>query len=228
MSRWIASTLSDQLYFAAPSTLSDYETLSAPPRHIQKIITLCVLYGIDFHGFLRSCGLPLDQDGRDPIPDQLVPRQSPNRSHELQPSNGQEDLLEHGGFLDSLLKQWEEIPLFLRHCLNEITGLKNFSLSDLFWVGGDKIPSQPLLSNATFVVVNRRVKNPVRSKTACESPLCLLLKRDGSYLCGCCVQHQGNLVVRTYPGGRLATQQFRNGVDAEVIGQIMTILRRIL
>src|ERR1700731_743457 len=47
MSRWIASTLSDELYFAAPSTLSDYETLSDPPRHIQKIITLAALLHAD-------------------------------------------------------------------------------------------------------------------------------------------------------------------------------------
>jgi hypothetical protein len=228
MSRWVASTLSDKLYFAAPSTLSDYETLSAPPRHIQKIITLCVLYCIDFEGFLRSCGLPLDQGGHEPIPDELVPRQPPNRSYDLQASNKQEHLPEHGGLLDSLLKQWEEIPLFLRHCLNEITGLKNFSLSDVFWVGGDKVPSHPLLSNATFVVVNRRVKNPAQSKTACESPLSVLLRRDGSYLCSCCALHQGNLVVRAYPSGRFATQQFKNGIDAEVVGQVTTILRRIL
>jgi len=228
MSRWIASTFSDQLYFAAPSTLSGYETLSAPPRHIQKIIALCILYCIDFQRFLRSCGLPLDQDGREPIPDELVPRQSPNRSHDLHAPNGQEHLPAHGGFLDSLLKQWEEIPFFLRHCLNEITGLKNFSLSDVYWVGGDQSPSHPLLINATFVVVNRRVKNPVQSRTACEPPLCLLLKRDGSYLCGCCALHQGNLVVRAYPGGRLATQQFRNGIDAEVVGQVTMVLRRLL
>ena len=226
-SRWIASTLSDQLYFAAPSTLSDYETLSVPPRHIQKIITLCILYRIDFQEFLQACGLPLDQDGHDPIPDELVPRQPPNRSHDLHAPNGQENLPEHRSFLDSLLKQWEEVPLFLRHSFNELTGLKNFSLSDVFWVGGDKAPNHPLLSNATFVVVNRRVKNPVQSKTACEPPLCLLLRRDGSYLCGCCAVHQGNLVVRAYPGGRLATQQFRNGIDAEVIGQVTTILRKL-
>ena len=228
MSRWIASTLSDQLYFAAPSTLSDYETLSAPPRHIQKVITLCALYCIDFQGFMRACGLPLDHEGRQPIPDELVPRQPPNRSHDLHAPNGQGHLLEHGGFLDSLLEQWEQVPFFLRHLFNEITGLKNFSLSDVFWVGGDRMPSHPLLSNATFVVVNRRVKNPVQLKNACEPPLCLLLKRGGSYLCGCCALHQGNLVVRAYPGGRLATQQFRNGIDAEVVGKVTAIVRRLL
>lgn len=227
MSRWIASTLSDQLYFAAPSTLSDYETLSAPPRHMQKIITLCILYCIEFQGFLRSCGLPLDQDGREPIPDELVPRQAPSRNQGLHVGSEKESLQERNGLLGFLTKQWEEVPLFLRHSLNEITGLKNFSLTDVYWVGGDKVPSHPLLINATFVVLNRRVKNPVQSRTACEPPLCLLLKRDGSYLCGCCALHQGNLVVRAYPSGRLATQQFRSGIDAEVIGQVTTILRRL-
>jgi len=228
LSRRIANTLSDELYFAAPSTLSDYETLSTPPRHIQKIITLCVLYCIYFDEFLRTGELPLDQAGHDPIPDELVPRQAPIRSPDLQASNGQEHLPEHGSFLDSVLKQWEEVPLFLRHSLNELAGLKKFSLSDVFWVGGDKAPSHPLLINAAFVVVNRRVKNPTQSKTACQPPLCLLLKRDGSYLCGCCALHQGNLVVRSYPGGRLATSQFRNGIDAEVVGQVTTVLRRLL
>ena len=228
MSRWIASTLSDELYFAAPSTLSDYETLSAPPRHIQKIITLCILYCIDFHEFLGACGLPLDQDGREPIPDELVPRQPPNRIQGLHVPNGQEDLPEHRGFLDSLLKQWEEVPLFLRHSFNELTNLRNFSLSDVFWVGGDEAPIHPLLINATFVVVNRRVKNPAQSKVVCEPPLCLILKRDGSYLCGCCALHQGNLVVRAYPGRPLGTQQLRNGIDAEVVGQVTTVLRRLL
>ncbi|HET8922540.1 MAG TPA: hypothetical protein VFN26_06040 [Candidatus Acidoferrum sp.] len=228
LSRRIANTLSDELYFAAPSTLSDYETLSTPPRHIQKIITLCVLYCIYFDEFLRTGELPLDQSGHDPIPDELVPRQVPNQSSGLDIPNGQESIKEHAGFLDSLMKQWEEVPLFLRHSLNELTGLKNFSPSDVFWVSGDKASSNPLLINTTFVVVNRRVKNPAQSKTVCEPPLCLLLKRDGSYLCGCCAVHQGNLVVRAYPGGRLATQQFRNGIDAEMIGQVTTILRRLL
>jgi hypothetical protein len=228
MSRWIASTLPDEHYFAAPSTLSDYETLSAPPRHIQKIITLCVLYCIDFRKFLRASGLPLDHEGRDPIPDELVSRQLPKRSHGRAPSEEEGSQLH--GFLDSVMKQWEEVPLFLRHSLNEFTGLKNFSLSDVFWVGGDKTPSHPLLINATFVAVNRRVKKPAQStaKVVREAPLYVILKRDGSYLCGCCTLQQGSLVVHTYPGGPIGTQQFRNGIDAEVIGQVTTILRRLL
>src|SRR5580692_4902799 len=226
MSQWVASRLADQLYFAAPSTLSDYETLSDPPRHIQKIITLCVLYCIDFQEFLRASGLPLDLVGHEPIPDEVLPRQSPSRNQGLHVGSERENPQVPNGFLGPLTQQWEEVPFFLRHSLNELAGLKNFSLSDVFWVGGDEAPIHPLLINATFVVVNRRVKNPVQTKTICEPPVCLILKRDGSYLCGCCAQHQGILVVRAYSGGRLAIGQFRNGVDAEVIGQVTMVLRR--
>lgn len=227
MSRWIAGTLEDQLYFAAPSTLSDYETLSAPPRHLQKILTLCVLYSIDFQEFLRACGLSPEQDGREPIPDELVPRQPPDCRHDMHIPMRQENGPEQGRFLDFLLEQWNEIPLFLRPALNELTGLRRFSLQDVFWVGGDQAPIHPLLNNATFVVVNRRIRRPAAPKPECPSPLCLLLLRDGSYLCGCCALHRGNLLVRAYPNGRLETRKFRDGADAEAIGQVTTILRKL-
>lgn len=230
ISRSIANTLSDEIYFAAPSTLSDYETLSGPPRHIQKIITLCVLYCIDFAVFLRASELPLDQIGHDAIPDELVPRQAPPQSPASTVPDGQAVLPEHGGFLDTLLKQWDSVPLFLRHSLSELTGQRNFSPADLYWVGGDKTPSHPLLVNAAIVAVNRRIKNPSTSKgrATCDLPLHLILKRDGSYLCGRCGLEQGNLVVHAYPDGPFGTRQFRNGTDAEVVGQVTAILRRLL
>jgi len=229
MSRWISDTLSDELYFTAPSTLSDYETLSGPPRHIQKIITLCVLYCIDFEEFLQACGLPLDQIGHEAIPDQLIPRRSPDRSLRLPMTDGQGSMGEQNGFLVPLIMQWEEIPLFLRHSVNELASLRNFSLSDVYWVGGNETPAHPLLIKATFVAVNRRIKKPAKStaSTVCEQPICLILKRDGSYLCGRCALHLENLTVHGYPGGPFCTQQFRNGIDAEVVGQVTTILRRL-
>lgn len=228
ISRLIADTLSDELYFTAVSTLSDYEALPAPPRHIQKIITLCLLYCIGFHEFLRASGLPLDKAGRGPIPDELILRQLPGGNHGLQVS-GQNSAREPSRFVAALVNQWEEVPLFLRFSLDEITGLKGFSLSDLFWVGGDKAKLHPLLINATFVVVNRRARkpSPPTQDAVCEEPLYLILKRDGSYLCGPCTLDEGNLVIHGYPGGPVGAQQFRDGIDAEVVGQVTTMLRRL-
>lgn len=228
-SRWIARTLSDDLYFAAASTLSDYETLSVPPRHIQKIITLCILYCIDFREFLRACGLSMEEEGQEPIPDELLPRNVPSPSYDHRAGADGERREEHPGFLASMLNEWQEVPLFLRHSLEGLTGIKNFSLSDVFWVGGDKAPIHPLLINAAFIAVNRRVKKPVHSFTlaVCTQPIYLILKRAGTYLCGRCVLEDENLVVHSYPGGPLDIQRFRNGVDAEVVGQVTTILRRL-
>src|SRR6202041_3457253 len=143
MSRWIARSLADESYFAATSTLSDYETLSAPPRHIQKAITLCVIYAIDFVQFLVASGLPLDREGHDPMPDELVPREAPDRENPRSLEAERQTFAEPSGFLDSLLKRWGEVPLFLRHSHDELTGLKSVSLSDLFWVGGDEARIHP-------------------------------------------------------------------------------------
>lgn len=229
VSRQIAGRLSDELYFAAPSTLSDYETLSAPPRHIQKIITLCGMYGIAFREFLRCSGLALEQAGRDGIPDELVPREVPDRGENFRPDSGATDPLEENGFLDSLLRQWEEIPLFLRDALSGLTGLKSVTLSDVFWVGGNRNPLHPTLVNAALVLVNRRIKKARQhpERPACQQPLYLILKRSGGYLCGPCSLNDGNLVVPAYPAGSARAQVLRDGVDAEVIGQIIAILRRL-
>jgi len=229
-SRWIAEMLSDSTYFAAPSTLSDYETLSEPPRHIQKICTLCILYGIEFREFLRMSNLPLGEEGRDPLPDRLLPRSLPARAHGLWDRSHPNDDQTPEDFLARFVTQWEEVPLFLRRSLAELAGLKKFSLSDVFWVGGERTPMHPLLVNATLVSVNRRAKKPTStgSEAFWTQPIYVILKRNGEYLCGHCTLNRNNLVVHSCAGGSFSAQRFRNGVDAEVVGQVGAILRRLL
>ena len=230
MTRWIAQILADELYFAAASTLSDYETLLAPPRHVQKIITLCIVYSIGFWNFLHASNLSLESAGNEPIPEEFLPRQIPHRGNESDIADAEVvSTARQTGFLDGLITQWEEIPFFLRSSLNELAGITNLSLSDVYWVGGDRNPIHPWLINATFVVVNRRVKKPVQSiaTTFWEQPLYLFLARDGSYFCGCCTLQQDLLVVHPYPDRPFSPRQFRNGTDAEVIGQVTAILRRL-
>jgi hypothetical protein len=228
ISRWIATSLADESYFAATSTLSDYETLSAPPRHIQKAITLCIVYSIDFAELLETSGLPLDREGRDPMPDQLIPREAPDQQGRPSLIDERQAFIEPAGFLASLLERWQEVPLFLRHSLDELTGLKSTSLSDLFWVGGDEAPIHPWLRDASLVAINRRIKKPAPAEATFYQPLYLVLARDGSYLCGCCALHDDELVVHLYPGMPLGARRFRNGIDAEVIGQVTAILRRLV
>ena len=230
LSRSIAGTLADQMYFTAAGTLSDYENLSSPPRHIQKIISLCVLYCIDFWTFLRAGGLPLDALGNDPLPDEMIGRGGLPRNRTCDDLAGTRRLGgESSGFLSTLIDQWEELPLFLKNALPMFTRLKDFSLSDIFWVGGNRDPVHPCLAGATFVTVNRRAKTPVQStaRTAWEQPLYILLTRDGSFLCGSCTLQENILIVHPHSDRPHSAMRLRNGIDAEVIGQVTAIFRRL-
>ena len=231
LSQWIAHTLGDQTYFAAPGTLSDYENVSPPIHHIQKIVSLCVLYCIDFWTFLRLGGLPVDELGHDPLPDEIIPRAGLPRTR---PSKEKVEPKHIGGgekpgFLSTLIDQWEALPLFITSALPEISGLKNVSLSDIFWVGGNHNPIHPCLADASLLAVNRRVKIPSRTTapTVWEQPVYIVLLRDGSYLCGSCVLRQGILTVHPHSDAPNSSIRLRNGIDAEVIGQVTTILRKL-
>ncbi len=225
LSREMSRALSDGTYFAAPSTLSDYETLSRPPRQIKKVMALCAVYGIEFERLLRAGGLALDQAGREPMPDALLARQTPARMQavtEQKPAHAVD-------LPGSMWEAWEEIPLFLRFWLDEITGIRNTSLNDVFWVGGEQEPRHPMLTNAVLAAVNRRARKLVPRKAGGSwgGPPHMILLRDGEYLCGRCTLDRGSLVVEGYPRGGISTREFRNRIDAEVVGEVTAVLRRL-
>lgn len=228
-SRRIAQLLCDELYFAAIGTLSDYEALSRPPRHVQKIVSLCILYCTGFWDFLRAAGLDNESLGGDPIPDRLCLRAVPGRVEPAGEDTDGNHIGREGTFLKQLIEQWEEIPPFIKDAIGSVANLKDVSLSDIFWVGGDRNPIHPYLTNATFAVVNRRIKKPVATpaQTLWEQPLYIILKRHGSFLCGACTLEQNLLYIHPYPNLIFAPRQFRVGIDAEVIGQVTAIARRL-
>jgi transcriptional regulator with XRE-family HTH domain len=226
----IAALLTDRRYFAAPGTLADYEHGSSPLHHIQKIISLCTVYSIEFWDFIRAAGLSTDSLGQGPLPDELVLRRNlpgPRVSAEtLPPPNHSPDQNE---FLSFLLEQWREIPLFLSRALPSISNLKNISFSDIYWVGGNQKALHLLLINASFLVVNRRVRTPPQSIPAepWDQPIYMLLLRDGSYLCGPCVLRGGVLTVHPLAASPRRSTQLRNDIDAEVLGEVTAIVRRL-
>ena len=229
VSRWIARILADPMYFAAAGTLSDYENVSSPLRHVQKMMSLCILYCIDFWSFLRAAGIPVDFLGNDPMPDQLVPRASYPNQPATEVAGASHPGKTPVGFVSTLVSQWEELPLFIRGALPAITGLKDFSVSDVFCYDGNQDPIHPSLVGASLLAVNRRIKIPVQATapSVWEQPLYIVLLRDGSYLCGSCELRRGVLIVHPHSERPHSSIQLNNGIDAEVIGQVTTILRRL-
>jgi hypothetical protein len=223
LSRQATEVLANQQYFVSPSSLSDYETLDTAPRHFYKTVTLCAVYGLQLYSFLNAIGIEPASLGQEAMPDRFVGRISPQgeaaEMREMHPA----------GFLKELLGECGNIPFFLLRSPEALTGLANITLDDCFWVGSEPNPLHPYLAKALLVVVNRRKRKPVhfRSKPLWEQPLYMILKRDGTYLCACCGLENGHLLVHPYSKELYRPIRLRYHDEAEVVGQVVTIAKKI-
>ena len=63
----IATLLGNQEYGIALSLLSDYEAMNKVPRHVAKIMTLCIIYGMHFYELVRAGGIHIDDSDKAPL-----------------------------------------------------------------------------------------------------------------------------------------------------------------
>ena len=225
LSRTIADQLRDERYFIAPSSFSDYEAVNTPPRHFHKVATFCMAYGVRFNTVLAVLGLRLEQAGQEAMPDALVAR----TSVEMTEPTAAPEHARQNGFLADLIADFQEIPFFLRGSLRTLCGLARPSLKDFFRLARGHNTLHPYMQGTLLTVVNRRRKRPndCEKKPPWQQPLSVLLKRDGTYICGCCSRDDHNLIVHSYPGGIYRREQFRNR-DVEIIGRIVLVARRVI
>jgi transcriptional regulator with XRE-family HTH domain len=226
MSRDMARLLGDERYLVSPSSLSDYERFNAPPRHLHKAITLGSLGGLQFHVFLKAIGIVLAEAGPEPIPDHLARRVLDMESVE---DSDDSDMSGRSGFLAEMLDRCEEIPFFLRESIAPLSALENASLDDFFWIGGEYDVLHPCLANGLFALVNRRDKRPIHftSKPAWQQPVYVIQMRNGTYLCACCGIENGTLVIHPYSPQFRRSEHLRYHQDAEVVGRIVTVIRKL-
>jgi hypothetical protein len=224
MSRKIADSLGDERYFAAAGTLSDYEARDTPPRHIHKVFTLCLLYGVQFSEFLTAAGIAMEELGTDEIPARFM-----SGSGRTGTGGGVHEIQIRNPTLDSLMAQFVELPFFLRGYLEQLSGMKRLSLRDFFWIGSDVAVLHPCLKGGLLVIANRNKKKVirVRSLPLWRQPLYVLDTRTRGYLCACCSLEDGVLVAHPSDTEVQPSLQFRNRHDAEVIGQVVAIARRL-
>ena len=224
LSRELAHEMGDNRYFTASGSLSDYETLNTAPRHFHKIITFCVVYSLGLNAIFQAVGLRFEDAGQEPIPDLLTGRPSPRVAETVTQTHGNEQ----EGLVPQFVAELEGVPFFLRGSLDLLSGLPRLSLKDFFWISGTRNPVHPYLAGGVLAVVNRHKKKPndCGSKPLWQQPLYVILTRDGTYLCGCCSRENASLVVHTYPGGIHKQEELRSR-DAEVVGKIVSVVRRL-
>jgi hypothetical protein len=225
ISRSVAYLLDDARYFVSSSSMSDFETRARAPRHIHKLITICILYGLRFFDLLQAAGIGIGSTGEEVMPDEFVGGRS-EAPEKVRPVSAKSS--EHW-FTDLLSSRIGEIPFFLRESLDELSGLATLSLNDFFWIPPDEDPLHPALIDAVLVIVNRRKKKPsyVQTRPPWKQPIYLLRRRDGSYFCGCCELSEGDLIIHRYASDGHSRYRLRNRFEAEVIGELATIMRRL-
>jgi len=224
-SRTIAEVLKDSRYETSPSSLSDYELGDAPPRDFHKIITLCSIYGLQFESVMKQMGIDVAAAGTEAMPDRYVFRAEPG----VGAKRSDAEVLGTRFLETLLLKASQVIPFFLRDSLGYFSGSRRVSLGDFFWVGGEDDALHPYLAEGLLVMVNRRRKTPLHrdSKPWWQQPLYIILMRDGSLLACCCAVENGLLVIHPYSRDFHHSAKYRLHQDAEVVGEIVAILRRL-
>jgi hypothetical protein len=222
----IVDALGDHRYFCTRGTLSAYETTDMPRRQIHKIFSLCVLYSLGFREVLVAAGLTMNGAGQQPIPRDILDAGPHPAQSKASRSEGGSD---GNGFLSRLVGEFEQIPLFLRDTLGPLTGLRNMSLRDTVWLGGQRVSLHPYLRGAVLAAIHRRLKKPVllAGKPPWEQPLYLVLFRDSSYQCVGCSLEKGMLIIHPFANGFERPLYLRNRVDAEVVGKVVALLRKL-
>jgi transcriptional regulator with XRE-family HTH domain len=227
LSRTVASELGDERYFTSQASLSDYEARNTLPRHTHKLFTLCATYAIPIHELLDSFGLSLEEERTTAIPDRWMPQA--DRLAEMQRGQTAPQRDRPQGFLGSLLGRFGPPPFFLCDSLGTLFGLSEFSLHDVFWAGGQPTALHPSLAGALFVVVNRKRRTPPAflRKSFWDQPLYLLARRNGSHVLASCTLEDHLIVVHPHAGSFVRPERLRNHADAEVVGQIVGVVRTL-
>jgi hypothetical protein len=220
----VAHAVHDQRYAIAQSTLSDYEVQSMPPRHIEKIVTLCLIYGIPVIDFIRAAGAAPESLGHRQLPQELTPEDTG-----ASPIDSQLCSSDRRETSAALMLQPGAIPWFLGGCLAQISGISQPSLRDFFWLAGDHPYLPAHTEGSTAALVDRRKKHPVRlpSLPGWLQPAYILLLRNGDYRCACCSLHDQTLFLCPGPNTGIVPEILRLGQDAEVVGQIVALARHI-
>jgi Helix-turn-helix domain len=214
--RAIARTLKDSRYYCSAASLSDCETRKLPPRHIQKLLSICAVYFASPAELLEASGVNLNDGGQIPMPPQLLGRLE-NVRPDSRPSL----------FLNEVERRFGEIPYFLHSVAPSLFGLPDLSLRDLFWAGDHQTFVHAHLAGTVFLVVDRRQKIP-RPSLSCPKwaqPLYVLQRRNGSNLFGYCSLQNGLLILRPAVAGLPRLLRLRNRIDAEIVGRVVGLVR---
>jgi len=207
----VAEEVGEQDCAIALATLSDYEAVDVLPRHTAKIISLCIVYAIDFSQYLASAGIALN-----PPPTQQTTRAVDDLGPFLcRCSIGKKEIVARR-FSLSLTSRLDAKHELLR---NKSDSLQAFSVPNLL---NGHAPPEALL------IVDRCSRTLEESAwpAAWQRPVYMVKKRGGKYIYGFCTVTDGIMTVHHDPTKTRVVDRFYCK-ETDVVGQVVTMVRSI-
>jgi hypothetical protein len=183
------------------------------------LISICAVYFASAASFLEASGAGLEEGGKLAMPAEFLSPTVPDARPASKPSY----------FLSEMERRFGQVPYFLRGSLSSLFLLPDISIRDVFWVGGTQEFVHPYLAGATFLVIDRKQKIP-RPSLSCPKwaqPVFVLQQRDGTHLCGFCSLQNHWLIFRSCLAGTPKLVRLRHRVEAEVVGKVVGVVRRL-
>jgi hypothetical protein len=159
-----------------------------------------------------------DELGQEPIPEDLIFADiyGIERDHEIGAKTTPST--------DDLLNRLEELPVLLSEPKN-----RRFSILDCFWVSNEMDAFHPHLRNARIIVVNRHKRSPEPGPVPfLQQALYVFTKRDGTYFCAHSSREHGKLMVYEYQENAHQYSRKLQSADAEIIGQVRMVVRKLI
>jgi hypothetical protein len=227
MTNVLAEYFNDKQYSVALGSLSDFETYDLLPRHISKILSLCIVYAMDFWQYLRSGGVPVDELNGAPVPSRYLDTNDMQISRDrLTPvvSEFNETMA-----MKAVIAILGEVPFFLLPAIKSAIGQQDLSLDDIYIWGKREPVLHRFLYGALLIIVNRRqhhVQNVRPRSSSGTQPLFLVRLPAGRLITGMCALDGDLLMIHPHSTICSSTLIFRRH-EVEVVGRISAILRMV-
>jgi hypothetical protein len=211
----IALEMGCEEYAIALGSLSDYEASDALPRHISKIMSLCIAYGIDFMEYVTAAGISLCEDNKTALP-------------VCDSCDAASPLLADP--CDSSLRSWSEswyrLPVSLLHAFAD--SLPN--RSSLYWMEyiSSTFPEPQLSRIPEILLVDKSSTRFERATWPAmwQRPVYLVRHRSGRLVYGFCTITDGLLIVHEDPAAPSRVESFSR-YDVEVVGRVVAAVRGV-
>ena len=216
MTESIALEMGNEEYAIALGSLSDYEAADTLPRHISKIISLCITYGIDLIEYMAAAGILLCEDHKTalppcdasdaPLPSALSAQQPPD--------------------LRSWSESWYRLPVSLLRAFAEALP-DHLSCHWMQYVrpaSGE--PQPPGVPEILLVDKNDTQFESATWATMWQRPAYLVRHCSGRLVYGFCAIADGLLIVHEETAAASRVESFSR-YDAEVIGRVVVVLRAV-